>query len=895
MESRRLLSGTAGVLQAYGQIPLSFEANQGQTDAQVRFLAHGPGYTVFLTPGEAVLGLSPPVTGGDASPGAVLRIGLVGSHPAPSLLGLDSQAVRSNYLIGSDPAGWHSNIPNYGRVEARGVYPGVDLIYHGQQQQLEYDFVVAPGADPGVIRLAIQGADSLTLDAQGNLVLSTAVGDLVQRAPVLYQQVDGVTRAVAGGYVVDGASRVGFSVGAYDRSRPLVIDPVLSYSTFLGGGSGQAHGDGIAVNSAGDAYVTGDTYSPDFPTVNALQPTFGGDIDAFVAKLTADGSGLVYLTYLGGSGREYGNSIALDSAGDAYVTGYTYSPDFPTVKALQTTLGGDVDAFVAKLRPDGSALVFSTYLGGSDEEFGNGIAVDSVGDAYVTGSTTSTDFPTVRALRPNFGGGVTDGFVAKLRPDGSALVFSTYLGGSDYDVGRSIAVDAGGNAYVTGQTGSPDFPTANALQPNYAGRSDGFVAKLRSDGSALVFSTYLGGSDIDLSAGIAVDAAGNAYVTGGTLSHDFPMANALQPDPRGIGDVFVAKLRPDGSALVFSTYLGGSGGDLGLGVAVDASGNAYVTGYTASYDFPTADALQPNYRAGGNDGFVAELRPDGSALLLSTYLGGSDWDSSASIAVDGVGDAYITGSTASHDFPTTALALQPTYGSSFYQAFVSKIVTRLTVLTVQRFGFHAQPTLLELSFSAPLNPARAVDPSNYQLLAASHDGRWQPIRLRSVSYDPATRTVTLRPLHRLSLWQTYILVVNGNSPGGLTDTAGRFLDGKGNGTAGSNYVARINRKILAGPAITSRTAARAALRPASGSPLNARGRSGVRSVAARSFPRPQPTAKKGMTTSRLRVGNIPRSRGVRSCQGPSTPRSSARWPHPSGPGKTSPPRPARFR
>ena len=444
MECRRLLSGTAGLLNAYGRLPLSFEPNQGQTDAQVRFLARGPGYTVFLAPGEAVLGLMPPDTAGDASTqgaGTVLRIGLVGSNPTPSLLGLDLEPGKSNDLIGNDPAQWHTAIPNYGRVEVQGVYPGVDLIYHGQQQQLEFDFVVAPGADPGVIRLAFQGTTGLTLDDQGDLVLPTAGGDVIERAPVLYQQVDGVSRAVAGHYVLDGAGRVGFAVGAYDRSRPLVIDPVLSYSTFLGG-SGEDHGDGIAVDSAGDAYVTGYTYSPDFPTVHALQPTFGGDVDAFVAKLTADGSALVYLTYLGGSGEDYGNSIAVDSAGDAYVTGYTYSPDFPTVHALQPTFGGDVDAFVAKLRSDGSALDFSTYLGGSGEDYGNGIAVDSAGDAYVTGSTTSTDFPTVHALQPNFGGGFTDGFVAKLRLDGSALVFSTYLGGSDYDVGRSIAVDS---------------------------------------------------------------------------------------------------------------------------------------------------------------------------------------------------------------------------------------------------------------------------------------------------------------------------------------------------------------------------------------------------------------------------------------------------------------------
>ena len=453
-------------------------------------------------------------------------------------------------------------------------------------------------------------------------------------------------------------NEVTFSVAGYDPKRALVIDPTLVY-TYMAGGQG------IAVDSYGNAYVTGYTYSTDFPTVNPLQPSPGGEYDAFVAKLNPTGSALVYSTYLGGSSDDFGFGIAVDVAGNAYVTGWTSSSDFPTANALQPQNPNTCSPFVAKLNPAGSALVYSTYLGGGSAfgciDYGEGIAADAAGNAYVTGITDSTDFPTANPLQPVFGGG-EDAFVTKLNPTGSALVYSTYLGGSGDDAGEGIAVDSAGNAYVAGYTMSTDFPTANPLQPNIGGIEDAFVAKLNPAGSALIYSTYLGGSGHDWGRAVAADSVGNAYVTGNTESTDFPTANAFQANchsctpwvyppgqggPGGLMDnAFVAKLNPTGSALVYSTYLGGSGNDAGNAIAADSAGNAYVTGWTGSTDFPTANPLQascdncsPNNVPGP---FVASLNPTGSVLVYSTYLGsGGD-----GIAVDAAGNAYVTGGIA---------------------------------------------------------------------------------------------------------------------------------------------------------------------------------------------------------------------------------------------------------
>jgi hypothetical protein len=716
--------------QAYGKVPLSFEANQGQTEGQVKFLSRGHGYNLYLTSAEAVLILnappSPPrVAKAGPSPlsvpsatsvvdlpgpqsqipnpqSAVVRMKLVGANPDPTVVGLDDLPGKANYFLGNDPSQWRTNVPTYAKVKHQNVYPGVDLIYYGNQQQLEYDFVVAPGADPNTIRLAFDGVEKLEVDAQGDVVLKTGCEQVHLHKPEVYQDINGNRVKVEGSFkVFDSSSvtgseqsKVGFEVGEYDVTHPLVIDPVLVYSTYLGGSRDDV-GSIIAVDATGNVYVTGYTNSVDFPTRDSLRPTFGGGPrDAFVMKLNASGSALIYSTYLGGRGDDLGFAVAVDAAGNAYVTGETNSGNFPTVSPLQSGNRGFFDVFVAKLNADGSMLVYSTYLGGLAIEEGFAIAVDAAGNAYVAGGTFSPDFPTRNAVQPAHGDGAFgdnffDAFVAKLNPRGSALVYSTYLGGNRRDVAFAIAVDVFGNAYVTGATRSRNFPTMKPLQSDFAGDDgdpfggDAFVAKLSPTGSQIVYSTYLGGAGDDVGISIAVDGGGNAYVTGLTDSTNFPTASPLQSSNRGFSEVFVAKLNVTGSALTYSTYLGGNGDDFGSGIAVDAAGNVHVTGYTTSTNFPTANPLQPTFGGGicpadsmGNlvscfDAFVSKLNPAGSALIYSTYFGGNSHDLGSSIVVDGGGNAYVTGFTSSTNFPM-ASPLQPMLGGTF-DAFIAKI------------------------------------------------------------------------------------------------------------------------------------------------------------------------------------------------------------------------------
>ena len=665
-------------------LPLTFEVNQGQTDARVDFLARGQGYTLFLTPTEAVFALTPQ-TGASKRSGngresphpdrTVMRMQLIDSAPDPRVQGLDELPGKVNYFRGNDSSKWRANVPTFKRVRYTSVYPGVDLIYYGQPQQLEYDFIVAPGADPSTIKLAFNGVDDATVDARGDLVLNTAGGSLRFHRPLVYQVQEGRRRTVDGSYVQVSSHEIGFRVDAYDATRPLIIDPVLSYSTFLGG-NGEETGEGIAVDATGAAYVSGTTFSTNFPTANALQPAPGGpgtpgvcvsDVsDVFVAKLTPDGTALVYATYLGGSGSDGDfadpegrtSRIAVDSAGNAYIAGKTQSPDFPTVRALQATLHGSSDAFIAKLSADGSQLLYSTYLGGRSDESGTGITVDAAGAAYVTGVTRSPDFPAVNAFQPECIEPVSpeNVFVAKLSPDGTTLAYSTYLGGSSGENTQDIAVDSLGSAYVTGFTSSADFPTLNPIQP-YAGgagrRQDIFVTKLAPNGRSLIYSTFYGGSTgDDRGASIAVDASGAAYLTGETLSSDFPTVNALQPVTRSGRTAFVVKLAPEGSSAIYATYLGGSGIDTGNEVAVDTAGAVYVTGFTTSFDFPTVNPLQAEFGGGDTDIFVAKLAPDGAALVHSTYLGGINPDQGYGMALDPEGAVYITGFTSSPNFPT---------------------------------------------------------------------------------------------------------------------------------------------------------------------------------------------------------------------------------------------------
>ena len=683
--------------EGYGKLPLHFEANLGQAHGDVRFVSRGSGYALYLTAGEAVLVLAKPkeeVTGERSASSTrrraherpkveavVLRMAIVDSNPRPLIGGLEALPGKINYFIGKDPAKWRTDVPTYARVHYREVYPGIDLVYYGNQRQLEYDFIVAPGADPKRIVLAFRGADRLDIDALGDLVLHTSGGVVRLQKPYIYQEKSGRRQEIAGRYALHGANRVGFEVAAYDRSRPLVIDPVfLFYSTYLGGERGEA----IAVDRFGSAYVAGYALSTDVPTTpGAFQPNPAGGRDVFVTKLNPRGTRIVYSTYLGGTGEDTSAGIAVDTRGNAYVAGTTSSTDFPTTAgAFQTACAGSgtcADAFVAKLNRDGSGLIYSTYVGGSSGDAGWAVAVDDNGSAYIRGATGSVDFPTTNGAFQTAAAGDIDVFVAKLNPAGSGLIYSTYLGGDgqDDDLGGGIAVDRRGNAYVTGHTKSLNFPTTpGASQPAYGGGLwDAFVTKLDPTGSSLVYSTYLGGTGFDQAFAIAVGRNGDAYVTGRTTSTDFPAVNAFQGAYRGSFDGFVTKIDATGSFLDYSTYLGGSSGEEANGIAVDRFGNAHVTGVTNSNDFPiTPGAFQPAH-AGGNtqEGFVTKLNPAGSTLAYSTYLGGTGFEIGFAIAVGPMGSAFVTGETGSPDFPTTPGAPVPNFQGFFQDAFVTRV------------------------------------------------------------------------------------------------------------------------------------------------------------------------------------------------------------------------------
>ena len=704
------------VVEAYAELPLSFEANEGQTDSQVKFTSRGSGYSVFLTPTEAVLALNKPSTNGtheqlfhpnrksrsrsDQVRRAVLRLKFVGANRSAELMGLEELPGKSNYFNSNDPAKWRTEINNYSKVRYNAIYPGVDIVFYGKQRQLEYDLVVTPGADPATIELAFQGAQKLHVDLQGDLIIQTVGGKLRQHRPEAYQEVGGIRRAVVSHYTIKGKNRVGFQVAGYDVSKPLVIDPVLSYSTYLGGNSRDA-GFGIAVDSSGSAYLTGGTFSIDFPTTNSFQPSFGnGPGDAFVTKLNPSGSALVYSTYLGGNGGEYSTSIALDPTGNAYVTGNTGSPNFPTTPGVYqpaqvTASRGDI--FVTKLNQTGSALIYSTHIGGTGGARATDIALDSEGNAYLTGDTTGNgiqgwiDFPTTAGAFQTTFKGHTDAFLTKLNAEGTALVYSTFLGGSDGDYGRSIALDKSGCAYVIGNTFSSNFPvTPGAFQATRKGGLDAFVTKINSTGSELLYSTLLGGTGnegLDWGVGdIALDSSGNAYLVGFTDSTDFPTTpgsfqqvsgggNCTDPwgDPITCNDAFVVKLNSTGTGLVYSTYLGGSGDDKGSSIAVNTAGDVYVAGTTRSSSFPVMSGAFQAAHGGGLDAFVAKINSAGTNLLYSTYLGGNDIDTGYAIALSSSGDAYVTGETWSGDFPTTTGAFATNQGGANPHAYIAKI------------------------------------------------------------------------------------------------------------------------------------------------------------------------------------------------------------------------------
>ena len=674
-----------------------FEVNRGQFDERVDFVARGAGYAVSLTPRGALIGLD-----GEGAP-ANVRMAVLGADAGARGAGVGRVAGRSNYLTGSDRSRWRRNVPSFGQVRYDGVYPGIDMVYRSVGNRLEYDFLVAPGANPDAIALRFTGG-LVSLAGNGDLLVRArgATRTLRKRRPLVYQEIGGVRRTVEGRYVLGAAGRVTFALGDYDRSRLLVIDPELVYSTNLGagpqgegmGGPGSETARGVAVDAAGNAYIAGSTSAAapnGFPTSGPVQAASGGGVDAFVTKLNPSGGGIVYSTYLGGGGADRAFAIAVNAAGEAYVTGETASTaptPFPTANAIQSAnAGGTNDVFVAKLNAAGSALVYSTYLGGTGNDRARGIAVDATGAAYVTGYAASTNFPTANAIDATHNGG-DDAFVSKLNAAGSALAFSTYLGADGADGADAIAFSqTTGDAYITGNTATGTYPTTpGAFQttgPSGAVNTrDAFVSRVQGDGTALVYSTFLGGGTLDSGFGIAVDGSGAAYVTGTTASDNFPTQGALQATRKSlsiIDDAFVTKLNAAGSATVYSTYLGGSQADQGSAIAVDSTGAAYVGG-VAENDFPQVAPIGNS--AGNQEVLVSKLDPSGASLVYSTLLGGSDGDLGFAIAVDQNANAYVAGQANAYtfpagNFPSTPGAFQAVApGGS--EAFVTKIAAAPT-------------------------------------------------------------------------------------------------------------------------------------------------------------------------------------------------------------------------
>lgn len=764
----------------FGALPLAFEANQGQTDPQVKYMARGNGYTVFLTGNDTVFALqsSPAASVGSkqgfhptthptskaANKTAAIRMHLIGGNAEPQVAAVNQLPGVTNYYRGSDPSKWQTGVKQYAGVSYQNVYPGVDMTFHGEQRQLEFDFVLAPGANPAPINLGFSGALKISADASGNLLLSSAAGNVVMHKPVAYQEKDGQRQIVKAAFVQESSNRVGFSLGAYDRSRQLVIDPALTYATYLGG-IAEDEAFAIALDSTGNAYVTGQTKSPSFDGKVA-----GPNFDVFVTKVNSGATAFVYTDILAatgtGAGDCSGNAIAVDGAANAYVAG-SATKGFPTLAGYQTTYGGGTnDAFVLKVSAAGT-LLYSTYLGGSSGDNANGIALDGSGNAYVVGQTTSSDFPLgaapIQSTNPS-----GDGFVTKINSTGSSLLYSTYIGGtSGPSLATAIALDSSSNAYVAGITDASDFPmTSGVVQGTFGGTEDAFVTEVKADGSAWVYSTYLGGSATDDALGIAVDSAGEAYVTGNTQSTNFPTVNAAQKALGGNSatNVFITKLNAGATALLFSTYYGGTLDDEGTGIALDSFGDAYVTGRTTSSNYPVSNSFQATL-SGSSDAFVTEFSNTGF-VEYSSYLGGTGTENDSlsgsdsqgpvgAIAVDASSNAYLAGATASTtSFPIATGVAQLNYGGGLSDAFIAKVAA-----APADFSVAVSPTSISTTQGQPTSAitvtVSSVNSSYGQAVALSCSGAPTGAKcaFNSASLTPTTTAQTT----------TFTLSTNGSS------------------------------------------------------------------------------------------------------------------------------------
>jgi uncharacterized protein (TIGR03437 family) len=669
------------------QLPYTFELNQGQTDPRVQYLARGNGHTLFLTNNGAVMRLK---RAGESA--RTLRMTLQGGHEPAGIDALDASPTRSNYFVGKDGAQWRRDVPHFSRVRYRSVYKGIDLVYHSSEGQLEYDFVVAPGAAAEGIAIRFDGADQIRVNRAGELELALGGRTLVHRQPVAYQEVAGQRRMVPAAYEVrDGAA--GFRLGAYDHELPLVIDPVVVYSTYIGGNLGEMV-NAVAVDKDGNTYLTGETNSIDFPVVGTpiMQPRYSLSY-SFVVKVNAAGNKILFSSYIGGSSNTRGLAIAVDSDANVYLGGVTGARDFPLANPTQNNQPGLNIGYVMKLNPQGDKLLFSTYIGGERNDRVDALAIDGQGSIYVTGYASSTTLPVVNAFQPKIGGS-SDGLVAKFAAPNYRLAYCSYLGGVGVDEPYGIAVDSSGSAFVTGYTWSPNLATTGAYQTKMLSSGDGFLLKVRPAGDTLAFYTYLGGANEDHPQALALDNSGNPVIVGSTSSKNYPVsANAIQKELKGYEDVFLTKLDANGTSMVYSTYLGGTQPtgshylEEARGVAVDRQGNMVVTGVTNSSDFPRVRSLQAF--GGGTDAFLFALDPAGDKILYSTPIGGAKDEVAHGLAIDPSGAVYVGGHSLSADFPLKA-ALRSAFAGN-EEGFLTKICDPTLILSPNSLTFVKLP------------------------------------------------------------------------------------------------------------------------------------------------------------------------------------------------------------
>jgi uncharacterized protein (TIGR03437 family) len=664
---------------AHGKLPVAFEPNRGQAETQVQYIAHGNGYTLALRADRAEL----------LGRGGRIAATLVGATPGQGQAESPLPGVV-NYLVGA-AASWHTGIPTYARVRYREVYPGIDVVYYGTEGHLEYDFVLAPGADPRKIRVRYDGASRLRLDARGDLVIESASGEMRQPRPTIYQETDGVRRPIAGSYTLRGQT-VRFDVAAYDRTRPLVIDPALTWASYFGG-SLTDQVLALTADAAGNVYATGSTLST------------RGDLDCFITKMNPTGTTAILTTLVGGAlGDDEAFGIAVDSAGNIYLAGYTGSDDFPIVAVSSTLAGLGYDAFIAKVNPTGTTYLYAGFVGGSGDDYAYGLALDANNNLWIAGGTSSTNFPLSRTGAQRTLAGGYDVFVSEFDPNG-ALLYSSYLGGSGDDFAFGIALDTAGNVYAAGSTVSTDFPgTASGFQPANAGGTDAWAAKLSPSGS-LMWATYLGGSGDDVATSLAVDGSGAVYLTGETASSNFPTAKAYQGTfGGGLHDIIAAKIGPDGTKLVYSTYLGGSGDEIGNAIVVDTAGVAYVGGSTNSTNFPSSFGFQSANR-GGVDGTITALSPAGDTLQFSSYIGGTADDYVEALAVSCTAGLLLGGATVSTNFPVTAGVAHPQYLGGAADGFLAQVAAGTgAAAAISPGGIVNAAT----SASAPVSPGSLV-------------------------------------------------------------------------------------------------------------------------------------------------------------------------------------------